>query len=593
MCYNNYICSKDNFIISKGAVVLKAHLGLLVRLTAVVVCAAMMFAFGACKQESANNTATTKITEAPTTVKTDMGQGELYVYYSAADSLNPYEALTGGNQQISSLMFDPLVRLDPNLNPELKIAKQIEIDGKTVTITLKDVVFSDGSSVTAEDVTYSLSLAKKAKNKVYTDRLKVIKSYNAVSANTVELRLNRYDPLIANVLDFPIIKQGSTKRKNDDDKDLPPIGCGRYVYSDNSGTCVLSGNKKYYGSVPQNTVTLDNTPDKDALQYSIKAGEVDIYYSGVMSGNLLSMSGKTNMVKQPNIVFLGVNKNGVLKNKFIRSAVSESINRSEICKTAYYNYSSPAVSLFSDKMDIIKNCKNIFSTTAENDIAKAFLKKAGYSSQDSSGFYINSSKSKITLDLLYNSANSYQKNAAELIQKQLKSGGIDANLVGKSYNDYVTAVLHRNYDIYLGEIKLTSDFDFSALFSGEVVSGKTQERTTTTRATTTAKPTTTAVQTETNERGSTVIRTYTTQTTAKPTTTNPGFKNSDIAGAYQKFLKGTLKIDKFLDQFSSELPFIPIAYRYGVVSYNASISPAAVATFSDAYYNIEYLSLKK
>ncbi|MGN0113844.1 MAG: ABC transporter substrate-binding protein, partial [Acutalibacteraceae bacterium] len=446
------------------------------------VCAAIVLVGGSCGQNSVftPTQTTTVITAATTQSSSSLGTGELYLNFSSSDSLNPFEAKTLGNQQLSSLIFDPLVRLDPSLNPELKLAEKIVTDGKNVTITLRNAVFSDGDDVTAEDVVYSLKCAKSASNKLYSDQLKIITGYNADSYRTVSLTLSHADPLIANVLDFPIIKQGSTNRKNDDDKALPPLGCGRYVYSDNSGTCVLSGNKNYYGEVPQNKILLNNTPDSEALQYSIKAGEVDIYYSGVMTGNLLSMSGKTGLVKQPNIVFLGANQFGTLKNKYLRRAVSAAIDRKEICTTAYYNYSEPAKSLYSGNMSVIKDSAELFSETADSKSVADFMKKAGYKNKDSDGRYVSPGGSHITLRLVYNSDNSYQTSAAKLLQKQLEAQGIDIALDGRGYNNYINCVLGYDYDLYLGEIKLNKNFDYSSMMSGKVVANKTLAATTTT-----------------------------------------------------------------------------------------------------------------
>lgn len=556
------------------------------------VCSAIVLVGGSCGQNSvfSPNTTTTVMTAATTQSNSALGTGKLYINFSSSDSLNPFEAKTLGNQQLASLIFDPLVKLDPSLNPELMLAEKIETDGKNVTITLRNVVFSDGSDVTAEDVVYSLKCAKKASNKLYADQLRIVTGYNADSYRTVSLALSHPDPLIANVLDFPIIKQGSTNRKNDDDKALPPLGCGRYVYSDNSGTCVLSGNEKYYGEVPRNKILLNNTPDGEALQYSIKAGEVDIYYSGVMTGNLLSMSGKTGLVKQPNIVFLGVNQFGTLKNKYIRRAVSAAIDRKEICTTAYYNYSEPSKSLYSSNMSVLKDEKDLFSETADSKSAAEYLKKAGYKNKDSDGHYATSGGSYVTLRLLYNSDNSYQSSAAKLLQKQVEAQGINITLDGREYSNYINCVLRYDYDLYLGEIKLNKNFDYSSMMTGNVVANKTLAATTTTTASTSPEDTWTYPTDEDGDPNYAATRP--TFTTVK-TTVNPATNNKDMAKEYLYYLSGKTKTDKFMQLFAEELPFVPIAFRLGVVSYNSDISPAAVSTVSDAYYNIEYLSLKK
>lgn len=556
------------------------------------VCAAIVLAGGSCSSGGVSFTAptTAALTAAETKSDTALGSGELYINFSLSDSLNPYNAETLGNQQLSSLIFDPLVRLDASLNPELKLAEKIDSDGKNVTITLRSAVFSDGEDVTAEDVVYSLKCAKSAKNKLYSDQLKIITEYNADSYRTVSLTLSHADPLIANVLDFPIIKQGSTNRKNDDDKALPPLGCGRYVYSDNSGTCILTGNKNYYGEVPQNKIILNNTPDSDALQYSIKAGEVDIYYSGVMTGNLLSMSGKTGLVKQPNIVFLGINKFGALKNKYLRRAVSSSADRKEICTTAYYNYSEPAKFLYNANMSIIKGKTDLFSDSADSKSTAEHLKKAGYVSKDSDGYYISKGGSRISLRLLYNSDNSYQTSAAKLLQKQLEAQGIATSLDGRGYNNYINCVLRYDYDLYLGEIKLNKNFDYSSLLSGKVVAGKTMAATTTTPTTTSPEDTWTY---PTDENGDPDYSATRPKKSTVKTTVNPAENNRNMASEYSNYLNGKISADKFMQLFAEEIPFVPIAFRLGVVSYNSDISPAAVSTVSDAYYNIEYLSLKK
>ena len=556
------------------------------------VCAIIVLVGGSCGKNSVFSPAVTTavITAAATQGDSDLGTGELYINFSSSDSLNPFQAQTLGNQQLSSLIFDPLVKLDPSLNPELKLAEKIESNGKNVTITLRNAVFSDGEDVTAEDVVYSLKCAKSASNKLYSDQLKIITGYNADSYRTVSLTLSHADPLIANVLDFPIIKQGSTNRKNDDDKSLPPLGCGRYVYSDNSGTYSLSGNKNYYGEIPKNKIILNNTPDNEALQYSIKAGEVDIYYSGVMTGNLLSMSGKTGLVKQPNIVFLGTNQFGTLKNKYLRRAVSAAIDRKDICTTAYYNYSEPAKSLYSGNMSEVKENAALFFETADSKSVDDFMKKAGYKNKDSDGRYVSSGGSHVTLRLVYNSDNSYQTNAAKLLQKQIEAQGIDLTLDGRGYNNYINCVLKYDYDLYLGELKLNKNFDYSSMMSGKVVANQTLAATTTTAPATSPEDTWTYPTDEDGDPNYAVTRP--TFTTVK-TTVNPAVNNRDMAKEYSNYLAGKTNTDKFMQLFAEEMPFVPIAFRLGVVSYNSDLSPAAVSTVSDAYYNIEYLTLKK
>lgn len=600
MCYNKYICPtaaekfvgfKDfcqTYLIGQRSAPRVKNQSAVCRWIAALLCAVMMIAFGACGE---NNSGSVDVTSASAPAAEPLGSGEIYVCFSASDSLDPYSAETSANQQLASLLFDPLVRLSPTLEPEFRLAESVKLNGRDVVITLRDAVFSDGSAVTASDVIYSLGRAKKAKNRVYTDQLKIITDYSERSEKEISLRLRRPDPLIANVLDFPILKEGSTSRRNDDDKALPPIGCGRYVYSDNSGTYTLTGNKNYYGKTPANTITLNNTPDREALQYSVRAGEVDIYYSGVMTGELLSMSGRTGTVIHPNIVFLGLDYTGIFADKDLRCAVSAMIGRREICSSAYYNYATSAHGLFPDKTSpaesIAGNAGDAFSEEPDQKAATEFLKRAGYSGKNADGYYTNSKRGILELELLYNRENVYQKNAAQILAKQLKNCGVSVSLDDRSAGNYKTAVMNRDYDLYIGEIKLSKDFDYTVMLSGEIVAGKTIAPTTLpTTAKTTAKPR------ETDEDGDPVYRD---EATTASTTSAPKKekKNENMSAAYANYLSGKLTYQKFLSKFKVEMPFVPIAFRSGVVSYNSNLSLEAVSTISDAYYNIEYLTVKK
>ena len=91
--------------------------------------------------------------------------------YTSNDTLNPYSAQTKNNQELTTLLYDSLINLlDENMEPEYVIADTITLNGTSCIIELKDVRFSDGSSVTAEDVTYSIEAAKGATNGRDPDR---------------------------------------------------------------------------------------------------------------------------------------------------------------------------------------------------------------------------------------------------------------------------------------------------------------------------------------------------------------------------------------------------------------------------------------
>ena len=544
------------------------------RVLAIIAALAMILNLAACETGGANGTETPSESTMTSSQTVAMGEGTLSLYFTISDSLNPYEAETAGNQNLTALLFDGLTGLDPDANVELKMAQSVETSGTRCVVTLKDVVFSDGSAVSASDVTYSLGLAKEAENGVYTQRLSNIRSWNASSSSQIELTLSHPDPNIAAVLSFPIIKEGSTGRENEDKKQQPPIGAGRYVYNDDSGAYSLTANTRYYGEVPQNTIQLVNAPDDESLEYYIKSGEVDIYYSGIELSNLPPMSGQIPKIKQTNFVFLNVNTaRSAVNSSALRKAVAQMVDREEICRQAYYGYAEPATSPYLTGLDLTENYDNLLPQTTNVETGQEYLTVAGYAQQNDGSFEDENGNAP-AFTLLYNSDNNFQTEAASLIADQLASGGIDITLQGEKSAVYRSYVANGAYDMYIGEIRLSDSFDLTALLSGNVTDIKT---TTTTTATTTTTQSTTGADGQTQPSSST--------TTPDKTETQV-----DISAIYGEYMNGERPIAEFLDAMMDFMPLVPLAYRLGVVSCNASVSPVAVSSLTDAYYNIQYLS---
>ena len=157
-----------------------------------------------------------------TTTCAPTGVGTLKLAFCANDSLNPYSAQSKMNKQLTSLMFDPLVKLDNSLNPNLVLAQDVVVSGNNCTVTLKSVMFSDGSYVSGDDVVLSYNLAITSPNSIYTSQLNNVSSCNS-NGQKIVFTLKTSDPNFSNLLDFPIIKSGTLNRKNADNKVLPPI----------------------------------------------------------------------------------------------------------------------------------------------------------------------------------------------------------------------------------------------------------------------------------------------------------------------------------------------------------------------------------
>lgn len=92
-----------------------------------------------------HSSSTLKNTHPPQVLRTSLS--------SEIASLDPRKGIDMSSQGVVRMLFTGLVRLDDQMVPQLELAKsyQISSDYKTYLFTLKDVLWSDGSPITAHD----------------------------------------------------------------------------------------------------------------------------------------------------------------------------------------------------------------------------------------------------------------------------------------------------------------------------------------------------------------------------------------------------------------------------------------------------------
>ena len=544
------------------------------RAVAVFLILAVCFSLASCSDTESGSQveSATQITETQ-----PIGTGVIRLAFSANDSLDPYSAQSKINRQLTSLMFDPLVKLDSGLNPVFCLAQSVESEenNKLWHISLKDARFSDGSSVSGSDVITSYELAKKAANSVYPSQLSNVKSIDA-GGGTVSFQLRNSDPNFINLLDFPIIKGGSRNRKNQDKKELPPIGSGRYVYEYSNGSYSLKPNEKYYGNLPKNSVELINVPDNDAWKYAIRSGEADIYYSGDDVHDLPSFSGGTSQPRHTDFIFLSVSdKSETLGSKPIRNAIHTYLDRRQITESSFYTYAYPAVSVYPNTVKFAKGTEQGLSPSGNVNSSTDYLAQAGYSNKNEQGIYLDKNGKPLSLKLIYNKSDKTHQTTASAVSDQMRKLGISIELSALSSDMYRKKIVEEDYDLALCEMKLNKNLDLSPVFQLTKYSGI--------KATTTTTTTTTKVTEPTSSDG-------------KPTRTTTAKFNAGITtkllSAYNEYLTGRTDISEFINEFYSSLPVIPVCYRTGLTGYSSSISNAAESSVSDAYLNLENISSK-
>lgn len=526
------------------------------KIVCVVLACAMLICFSGCKKNSLENNVNKN---SQTTAET--AQKGMQLLYCLSDTFNPYTAVTAINREICGLIYDSLIELDNEFNVIYAMASSVTVNGKICTASLKDVTFSDGSLVTSDDVVYSFNLAK-ASPTAYAGNLYEFIGARVLDKKTIEFTLSKADPYCVNLLDFPILKAGSEKITDADGVVHPPVGSGRYILNETKDKLIR--NDGYYGVAGSiESIKLINAPDRESVSHYVEIGATDVYFTDVSDGQIVRMSGKKTDINLTNFIYIGINEsNDILRNPYMRYAISSAINREAVCQTAYYNNAVEATGFFHPDFKPSKSLQNI-GKNSDLKIVVENLEKIGYNKLDNDGYRKNSKGRHPKFTLLVNSDNASKMKAAELICAQFKDAGMELQIIGKTYTEYMAALSSGSFQLYLGEIKLTANMDFSSLVvaGGSAAFGRTA---------------TVEEHEEVDPQNA---------ETSKPV------KASDII---EGFYEGKYSFADTVSVLLTELPVIPICYRKGLLFYDSEVTNPASASQGDIYFSKEtgYISVE-
>ncbi|MCH5317629.1 MAG: ABC transporter substrate-binding protein [Eubacterium sp.] len=364
--------------------------------------------------------------------------------YTQTDSLNPYKSNTLNNQIIGQLVFDGLFKLDGDFNASPNIAESYRYpNSKTLEVTIKSgQTFSDGSLLTADDITYSFKQA--SASSYWGNSLNGISSCSAASNMVVVFKLKYPNAYAHNLLSFPIVSTG----KNEDGF---PIGSGRYYFAKESGETVLKANTQNGFSPYLTTIHLENITAYESIDNAVNIGNISFAFRDLGRDSSRNITSAKRLVNMNNLVYLGVNnKKGITANAYIRKAISLALDRETLVRSPYNSFAREATTVFHPQFEL--STTRIFDGSADINGAKQAIAQSGVS--------------KLSLSLLVNGENADRVNCAKTIKQQLEAVGFSVNLViADSFEKYEERIKNESFDLYLGEAKITDDMSLNMFFS--------------------------------------------------------------------------------------------------------------------------------
>lgn len=455
-------------------------------------------------------------TSAPQTPSPQESPRSLSIPYSKEDTLNPYAAVTEANVNLAGLLYDSLTVIDGTFTPQLSLAASVTpTDATHLTVTLRQgAAFSDGTAVTAADVKASFDTARNSAH--YKELLSNVTAASVDrKSGAITFTLAKGDPNAAACLSFPILKAG----KNTAAAGEAPLGGGLYVYTVGDNGATLTANP-HYGKTPRYaTVTLRHLPGADSMYYGLASGSITYYYDDLNVGDTPRVSGASAKVDMNALTYLGINSGkAALGDASVRRAMSLLTDRTVLAASSYAGWALPATLPFHPHWSGVKDAEPLFGG---QELAAALekLEAAG--------------QKKLKLEMIYSTDSANRGVLVDTVRMQLESAGIQVTAVPLDYSEYLSRLRSGQYDLYIGEIRLTANMDLDPLFGGAARYGIASD--------------------------------------------------GAAAQAYSRYRAGEGTLTEFLTAFGEDMPYIPLVWRCGFAGHDRRMSVVTPNGY-DPYY---------
>ena len=363
-------------------------------------------------------------------------------------TLHPVLAENRANLTLAPLLYEPLFQLDQQFQPQAVLCQSYSVseDGLTWTFLLRSgVTFSNGAALTGTVVADALNLARQEGSR-YAQRLSCVVSITGED-NSVTIVLSRPNRALPALLDIPIALDDSQR----------PAGTGPYVLTETEGELSLTARAGWWQdkALPAQELALREIHKADDLLSAFSSGDVGLVDVDLMGTNAMGYSGsyETWDYATTTLLYLGFNtQSGLCADPQARCALALAIDRDSIAQTDYARHAvaaalpiHPASSLYQEELaqSVDYNPEQLVARLEELEVPRR------------------------DLELLVNSENTAKLSAAQRIAYQLDAAGVPVALKSLPFEEFTAALQSGDFDLYLGEVVLTADFDLTALLSSD------------------------------------------------------------------------------------------------------------------------------
>ncbi|MFD7402879.1 ABC transporter substrate-binding protein [Streptomyces sp. NPDC059866] len=318
-----------------------------------------------------------------------------------------------------------------------------------------DLKFSNGDPITAADVKFSIDRARaiKADSGVFA-LLSTVDTVETQGDNEVIFHLKTADATFPYKLSTPVagIVNPDNYEKNKLREGFQIDGSGPYTLeaeekNDELVRAVFTKNPHYKGALTVNNEEVDMVSYKDAeaMGDALDKGDIDMMTRSMTPEQIDKLSaasdGDVDLVEMPGleIRYLAFNTDApTVKDKAVRQAMAQIVNRSELISKVYGSQAEPLYSLV--PASITGHSNAFFNKYGDPSVTKA---KALLTAADIT------TPVKLTLHYTTDHYGAATKKEFEQLQQQLNDSGLfDVSIEGTPWDTFVPAERNGEYDVF-------------------------------------------------------------------------------------------------------------------------------------------------
>ncbi len=397
------------------------------------------------------------------TSKSNVIQTDLRLAIADFDTLNPILSNNKNVQEISKIIYEPLVTLDSNLKLEYCLASEVaKKDDYTYIIKLKEgIKWQDGTEFSAKDVKFTIDTIKNlGVNSKYADNLASVVGLNIIDEHTISISIDKRIPFFEYYLTFPIMSENYFLNEDFSNSSKKDIAIGTGVFSVDSienNVIKLIRNDNYWNKdkipmVKEVYIKLYETIGD--VYEAFKSGDIDLLnVSTTDIDKYIGTLGYTKIeYKTRYYDFISFNTQSLIfSSSQVRKALSLIIDKSAMVAAslgAGYTPSNFSLDMgswvYSDSVNI----------SSDLDQAKQILITDGWEYKNNYwSKNIDGKVYRLEFTIIVNSNNDLRKSVAENLKEQYGNFGIPVTISHVDPNKYVDILNNKNYDVIIAGLE--------------------------------------------------------------------------------------------------------------------------------------------